>query len=213
MEKKQEILEAAFEIFCEKGYHLSVAELAAAVKIKTPSLYSHFESKDEIIELIVQSEIQRYYDSLTKTMLEIEVLSCKEAMKQLFDFVIDYFCTGKRLRFWRAIPFIPNQRLNCLFAQAISEKDAVFIQKMQRCFLKGQSNAEIRSDASLGSLRLYLCMIQGVLDGILLYPKELGGKNNTTELFEAYWYGICSADTDEARLPNRHQSFMKEQMK
>ena len=46
MDKKQEILMAAFDIFCEKGYHLSVAELAGAVKIKTPSLYSHFASKD-----------------------------------------------------------------------------------------------------------------------------------------------------------------------
>ena len=36
MDKKQEILMAAFDIFCEKGYHLSVAELAGAVKIKTP---------------------------------------------------------------------------------------------------------------------------------------------------------------------------------
>lgn len=61
MDKKQEILMAAFDIFCKKGYWLTVAELAGAVKIKTPSLYSHFASKDEIIELVVRDEIERYY--------------------------------------------------------------------------------------------------------------------------------------------------------
>ena len=61
IDKKQEILDAAFEIFSEKGYHLSLSELAGAEKIKTPSLYSHFASKDEIIELVVRDEIQIYY--------------------------------------------------------------------------------------------------------------------------------------------------------
>ena len=193
MDKKQEILMAAFDIFCEKGYNLSVAELAGAVKIKTPSLYSHFASKDEIIELVVRDEIERYYAYLHEWMLKIGALNCKEAMKNLYNFVIEYFSKDKRLRFWRAITFIPNQQLNSLFAQLISEKDAIFKQKMHRCFLKGQSNGEIRPDVSLGSLRLYLCMIQGVLDGMLLYPEELRYKDNAAELFEAYWDGICTS--------------------
>ena len=193
MDKKQEILMAAFNIFCEKGYCLTVAELAGAVKIKTPSLYSHFASKDEIIELVVRDEIERYYAYLHEWMFKIGALSCKEAMKNLYNLVIEYFSKDKRLRFWRAITFIPNQQLNSLFAQLISEKDAMFKQKMQRCFLKGQSNGEIRPDVSLGSLRLYLCMIQGVLDGMLLYPEELRYKDNADELFEAYWEGICTS--------------------
>ena len=130
---------------------------------------------------------------LHEWMLKIEGLYCKEAMKNLYNLVIEYFSKDKRLRFWRAITFIPNQQLNSLFAQLISEKDAIFKQKMQRCFLKGQSNGEIRPDVSLGSLRLYLCMIQGVLDGMLLSPEELRYKDNADELFEAYWDGICTS--------------------
>ena len=129
MDKKQEILMAAFNIFCEKGYCLTVAELAGAVKIKTPSLYSHFASKDEIIELVVRDEIERYYAYLHEWMFKIGALSCKEAMKNLYNLVIEYFSKDKRLRFWRAIPFIPNQQLNTLFAQLISEKDAIFKQR------------------------------------------------------------------------------------
>ncbi len=190
MDKKQEILNAAFDIFCEKGYHLSVSELASAVKIKTPSLYSHFESKDEIIEQVIRNEIQRYYHSLGERMVKAENLSCKEAMKNLYEFMIEYFSKDNRLRFWRAIPFIPNQQLHSLCVQLISEKDAIFKQQMQRCFLKGQSQGEIRQDACPGALRLYFCMIQGVLDGMFLYSEELVNVRNADELFEAYWDGI-----------------------
>lgn len=190
MDKKQEILNAAFDIFSEKGYHLSVSELASAVKIKTPSLYSHFESKDEIIEQVVRNEIQRYYSCLTEKMLEVKGLSCKEAMKSLYAYVIDYFSKDKRLRFWRAIPFIQNQQLNRISAQLIVDNDGIFKQQMQICFSMGQSNGEIRPDVSPGALRLYLCMIQGVLDGMLLYSEELVNVSNADELFEAYWDGI-----------------------
>jgi len=36
-------------------------------------------------------------------------------------------------------------------------------------------------------------MIQGELDGMLLYPEELRYKDNAAELFEAYWDGICTS--------------------
>lgn len=167
MDKKHEILNAAFDIFSEKGYHMSVAELAKAVNIKTPSLYSHFESKDEIIELVVRDEIERYYSFLKGKMLEVSSFSCKEAMKSLYGSVIDYFSKDKRLRFWRAVPFIQNQQLKSISTQLIVDNDRNFKQQMEQCFSRGQSDGEIRQDVSPGALRLYLCMIQGVLDGML----------------------------------------------
>lgn len=190
MDKKHEILKAAFDIFCERGYHLSVAELARAVNIKTPSLYSHFESKDEIIELVIRDEIQRYYRCLTEKILEVKNLSCRDAMKSLYVHVIDYFSEDNRLRFWRAIPFIQNQQLKNISAQLIEDNDRVFKQQIQQCFAKGKSKGEIRQDVSPGALRLYFCMIQGVLDGMLLYPKEPFNFSNADDLFEAYWEGI-----------------------
>lgn len=196
MDKKHEILKAAFDIFCERGYHLSVAELARAVKLKTPSLYSHFESKDEIIELVIRDEIQRYYSCLTEKILGVKNLSCRDAMKSLYVYVIDYFSEDNRLRFWRAIPFIQNQQLKNISAQLIEDNDRVFKRQIQQCFSTGQSKGEIRQDVSPGALRLYFCMIQGVLDGMLLYPKELDNISDVDELFEAYWDGIRVTKSD-----------------
>lgn len=48
---KQEIIEASLELACEKGLgRISMQQIANRVNLKKSSLYSHFKSKEEIIE-------------------------------------------------------------------------------------------------------------------------------------------------------------------
>lgn len=58
---KQEILDAALELFSTQGYEAtSVAQIAAAVGIRKASLYSHFASKQEILDELVRGGLVRY---------------------------------------------------------------------------------------------------------------------------------------------------------
>ncbi len=191
MDKKQEIIEAAFELFSAKGDHLSVAELACAVGIKTPSLYSHFESKDQILEIMIRREIQRYYERLEQEILLAEKLSCKEAMQRLFNFAMAYFGENKRLRVWRTMPLISNEQHKNIFRGLIEDQDNPYKQRMKRCFQKGIDNGEIRADVSESALNLYFTMIQGVLDIMLLRQIKPNKNGFASEVFEVYWNGIC----------------------
>lgn len=197
MDKKQEIIEAAFELFCEKGYHLSLSEIANAVGIKTPSLYSHYKSKDEILELMIHEEIYRYYGFLEEKIIEIKPMNIKEAMKNLFVFFMDYFSEYKRLRFWRTIPLITNESLRNKSSLLIKEKDKKYKQQLQAFFMKGVNDGEIKPAVTEITLHLYLCMIQGVLDAMLLYPHDYQDNIFAEEIFEAYWDGISIAKTSE----------------
>ena len=48
---RNRILEATLELACEKGLgRISMSQIAAKVNLKKSSLYSHFESKEQIIE-------------------------------------------------------------------------------------------------------------------------------------------------------------------
>ena len=58
---KKRILEKALELFSERGYDaVSVGEIAAAVGIKAPSLYNHYESKRAIFDAILQDTAEQY---------------------------------------------------------------------------------------------------------------------------------------------------------
>ena len=57
---RERIVEAAFALFAERGYHaVSVRDIAAAVGIKDASLYNHFPSKQAIFDAIVSGALDR----------------------------------------------------------------------------------------------------------------------------------------------------------
>mgnify|MGYP002521377708 CR=1 FL=1 len=59
---KQEIFDAALNLFSTKGYEAtSVSEIAEAVGIKKASLYSHFASKQEILDSLIEI-LKKQYD-------------------------------------------------------------------------------------------------------------------------------------------------------
>lgn len=58
---KQEILEASLELFSVQGFEAtSISQIASAVGIRKASLYSHFESKQAILDALVKDVLQQY---------------------------------------------------------------------------------------------------------------------------------------------------------
>ena len=58
---KQEILEASLELFSTQGYEAtSISQIAEAVGIRKASLYSHFASKQAILDALMQITLEQY---------------------------------------------------------------------------------------------------------------------------------------------------------
>ena len=58
---KQEILEAALELFSVQGYEAtSVSQLAEAVGVRKASLYSHYENKQAILDALIKEVLEQY---------------------------------------------------------------------------------------------------------------------------------------------------------
>ncbi|WP_226365424.1 TetR/AcrR family transcriptional regulator [Pseudonocardia sp. ICBG162] len=50
----ESVLDAALTLFAERGYHgTAVSQVAAALGVRTPSLYNHMSSKQELLETLV----------------------------------------------------------------------------------------------------------------------------------------------------------------
>ena len=58
---KQEILKASLELFSVQGFEAtSISQIAGAVGIRKASLYSHFESKQAILDALVKEVLEQY---------------------------------------------------------------------------------------------------------------------------------------------------------
>jgi AcrR family transcriptional regulator len=62
---REQILEAAAQIFSEKGYHAaSMRDIADAVRLRKPSLYHHVTSKQEILFTLLDQALEILIDGL-----------------------------------------------------------------------------------------------------------------------------------------------------
>ena len=58
---KQQILEAALELFSVQGFEAtSISQIAGAVGIRKASLYSHYENKQAILDALVAQVMEQY---------------------------------------------------------------------------------------------------------------------------------------------------------
>ncbi|MDD6041562.1 MAG: TetR/AcrR family transcriptional regulator [Clostridia bacterium] len=58
---KQAILEASLDLFSVQGFEAtSISQIASAVGIRKASLYSHFESKQAILDALVKEVLEQY---------------------------------------------------------------------------------------------------------------------------------------------------------
>ncbi|MHC1722329.1 MAG: TetR/AcrR family transcriptional regulator [Aminipila sp.] len=191
MDRKNEILNVAYQLFSEKGYSLSMSEIAEAVKLKTPSIYSHFKSKDEIIELIIKTEIEDCFETIHKKALKLRDKKCEEKLKSILFYAIEYYDQGSRLRFWRHISLLQNEKFKKMSRTLIQECNMCFEEHIKICFEKGIKAKEIKETVSEGQIYLYFTIIQGVLNATLFVHDNVKDINAyATSVWEAYWDGI-----------------------
>ena len=84
---KQEIIEAALDLFSVQGFEAtSVSQIADAVGIRKASLYSHFESKQAILDALVQEVLEQYEKQSIFVRTNWEIDSC--SLPQTSDAVV-----------------------------------------------------------------------------------------------------------------------------
>ena len=108
-QKKNAILQAALALFMESGVQkVAIAEIAEKAKVSQVTIYNYFESKDNLVQLVLKFHIDQVWDE-QKKLLDSN-LPFKDKIKQMifskseyakhvndnfFKDIIDDYSTGK----------------------------------------------------------------------------------------------------------------------
>ena len=66
-ETREALLDAASRVFARRGYHAAaVDEVAADAGFSTGALYSNFEGKEDLFLALLQREIERQVDEVSR---------------------------------------------------------------------------------------------------------------------------------------------------
>jgi len=94
-DRPQEISDAAFEVFAEKGYAAArVDEVARRAGVSKGLLYVYFKTKEELFKAVIRSVVTRRVDALLLAVDETELSS-------------EAFMRGPLLEFMKQIPRSP----------------------------------------------------------------------------------------------------------
>lgn len=191
MEKKDQILEATDVLFADKGYNVSMSDIAKSVGIKVPSIYSHYSGKDEIILLVIEREINRFYAFLLKEIKTMEAVSCEEKLKKIYYLILNYYKQENRLRFWRGISLIQNPELKMQCGNLVRDKEKLVSEELKQIFTEGMKINRIEGIDAQGMVAFYFVLVKGVMDMMIVYQNEV----TDLELFfdniwNEYWFAI-----------------------
>ncbi|MDO4789293.1 MAG: TetR/AcrR family transcriptional regulator [Johnsonella sp.] len=211
--KKEKILDISFSLFLEKGYDkTSISDILKKSDIARGTLYYHFESKEAIMDAIIERSAKRIVEEARSIVLQKE-LSVHEKIFSLFacmsmrrisggDLMIDYL----------------NQPQNALFHE---KSNRSFIQKITPLLgdiiSEGVEKGIFENAFPDESAEIILVTIMGFLDAhyenmdahdaerrteSLLYNMErmLGAKKGSFEIFKALSRQRERGEADEQRI-------------
>ena len=140
---KDRILDSALALFAEKGYDgVGVDLIAEKAGLKGPSIYKHFKSKEEILDVLIE-KVESYYEM--NFDLEITPENMPSSVDELIDISlkrIQFTLHDEKIRRIRRILNMEQFR-NCRIAELATKHNLDGIQGMYRKIFRNMMDAGI----------------------------------------------------------------------
>lgn len=161
--RRAEILDAAFHIFSENGYHnASVSQIAKRAKVSKGLMYNYFDSKEEVLRAIMHQlleDIYAYFDIKTITHFTDE--SMANYINKSLDIVLQDI---KRWRLYVSLSMQPD--VTPIFLDMAKKDMSQLLHALLQYFSeKGVSDPVFY-------MRYYMAVTDGIQLQIMLDPES-----------------------------------------
>jgi AcrR family transcriptional regulator len=178
-ERKEEIIETALSLFCEKGYsNTSISDVVKKVGVAQGTFYYYFESKEKIIDVI----IDEYFNAIIKMIIPViedENLCALDKIKKILQ---EEFC------------FIDNgkigdrvMRLHLIEELSVQQKlltyhVAKYAPLIVKIINQGIKEGVIKTDYPLESIEIFLVGFHFLFDAGIITSSEADYKRRIDAL-------------------------------
>ncbi|NLB89244.1 MAG: TetR/AcrR family transcriptional regulator [Syntrophomonadaceae bacterium] len=183
--------EAAFSLFAAHGYEsTTMSQIANAVGIKKPTLYSYYESKEELFLSVFNEVAEEYRQHIGQILEEaLQMESTKDQLYHVFRGYITYFAQNPELSaFWNRILIFPPASLKEELFIQISNLESGLYERVAEIIQAGMDWGDLRHNVVLDTLFSFYCLREGLLLAVLLNPDLEPRKIEV--VWENIWYGI-----------------------
>lgn len=190
---RDQIKKVALSLFVKDGYEgARLVDIAKAVTIKTPSIYFHFESKEQLFTEV-------FNDMRDEKLANIKVLHQKlnefgSAKERLFCLYSDWSNRGyennEEVIFWKRSALFPPSFLREKIHNDLINYQNKFVGELLRpVILEGKKTGELKNLDVNTCVVVFLSIIQGMFSEFH-YSKPEVYKEKIAMLWEFFWDSI-----------------------
>lgn len=188
----QRLLEVAAEHFSHCGYDgTSLANIAADVGIKKPSIYAHFNSKKDLFSNVFDKAAEKEFTFWTTYFQTSMDMPLKERLYGLLSAFLHRYDNDMEARFWLRTSFFPPTKLY----DFVLEKFYNYLDQCEETLTEVFETAIIDGEiANIGAQKGCIAFMS-LLDGMFV-EMLYGGRERTERRihasWELYWRGLST---------------------
>ncbi|WP_029215105.1 TetR/AcrR family transcriptional regulator [Kallotenue papyrolyticum] len=200
-EREQLILDAAAQVFADKGYHqATIEEIAARVGIAKGTVYLHFPTKDDLL-LALLERLARAFAEMVEH-IAAQPLSARERLEQIVSHTYAQL-HDRRVHLLLSLgdqPGVSRQRLEEHAALRAQTQRAM--QGIRAILEQGQRAGEFDAHLPLGvMLHLFLALLSPRKYGHLIKDLDLPPAELARTVLRVYLCGILARPQEDRHHP------------
>ena len=173
--REQQILDAAFDCFCAKGYNgAGINDIVSASGISKGNLYWHFSSKEDIFMAVLDRWCTRLIDELTED-LEKEGQGISQVGKRLTDRLYQYTISDRFFKM-ASLEFDSVAGRDEAVRQRLVQIPMKFHDVLVRYFKRASANGEIRNLDPEILAHSFGSMFKGIISNGIVWPEKYANK-------------------------------------
>ncbi|WP_079915083.1 TetR/AcrR family transcriptional regulator [Paenibacillus sp. 32352] len=184
---------AALRHFAKNGYEgTPLSEIAKDVGIKTPSLYAHFRSKEDLFLRLFEELLQEHAARVGQLLESIHDYPVKEKLFAILrDSCDTYLVSEEKITFLRRAMLFPPTFLQERLQHKFIEIERLFTAPLQEIFSTGIQKGLIRDEPVEELLASYLCLMDGCFLQLFYYGRPQF-EQRLEGVWRIYWEGIAA---------------------
>lgn len=187
--KREQILQAAVELFLEKDYYqVTIIEIAERAEVGKGTVYEYFPSKEALFKDMFSCCAETYLDSFKH--YSTKSVSVKDKMYEIIKLHLDFIRNNRRKLYLlfneRPLSFQELQNW-------VLERRQELLQGVMDLIREGVRLKEFRDDIDIEIAgRVFLALNYAVVGGMIILDEVDATEEHVTNVLDLYWNGIAS---------------------
>ncbi|MYL50974.1 TetR family transcriptional regulator [Halobacillus litoralis] len=187
---KETIIEESLKLFANYGYeNTTLANIAEAVGIKKPSLYNHFDNKEDIFLHVLYDVGEREKSHLMNQAGSIQQDSVADHLHEIYRVYLDHMAHSTEGMFFKRVTFFPPDEFADEIKKVFLMVEDCMTDLIRPVFERGIEKEIIRPLSTNTLTSAFYTLIDGLFLEENFYDRDVFEKRQEAS-WQIFWLGI-----------------------